>query len=195
MLRLMPIGVAFVLGAAFLTAQSPGEKQPQGQAKQNQKDFSESSIVKRMMAFNKTEDGKLTKEQVTDPRLHRLFDLADANKDGIVTREELMALAARMDVEYGQGGPGGKGFGGPKGSGGKGKGPGGFGGPPQGGEILAPFLQEQLNLTSAQKKQINDLQRQVDGKLAKILTEPQRQQLKDMRDRGPGGFGPPGRSR
>ena len=55
-----------------------------------------------MMTFDKNKDGKLTKDEVTDVRLHRLFDRADANKDGVVTKEELMALAAKLDAEYGQ---------------------------------------------------------------------------------------------
>jgi hypothetical protein len=54
-------------------------------------------------------DGKLTKDEVTDPRLRRFFDQADTNKDGVVTKEELMALAAKIDAEYAQGGFGGKG--------------------------------------------------------------------------------------
>jgi hypothetical protein len=121
MLKLMPLWLAFALVAAELTAQPPGEQVPDPGKKQA-KDYSESSVVTRMLAFNKTKDGKLTKEQVTDTRLHRLFDQADANKDGVVTREELMALAAKIDAEFGQGGPGDKGF---KGKGPKGKGPGG----------------------------------------------------------------------
>jgi hypothetical protein len=217
MWRLVPFWLAFVLVAAQLTAQPPAGQQPQDTGKQA-KDYSDSSIVTRMMAFNKKKDGKLTKEEVTDPRLHRLFDQADTNKDGIVTREELMAVAAKMDAEFGPGGPGGKGPGGkgdkgfggkgekgfggkggpggfkgkgPGGPGGFGGGPGGFGGPPQSGQILPAFLQDQLNLTGDQKKQLNELQKHVDGQLDKILTDQQKQQLKEMRDRGPGGFGPP----
>jgi hypothetical protein len=215
MWKLTPLWLAFVLVAGQLIAQPPAGQQSQAQGKQ--KDYSDSSIVTRMMAFNKKKDGKLTKEEVTDTRLHRLFDQADANKDSVVTREELMALAAKMDAEFGQAGPGGaggpggkggkgfggkgeKGFGGkggpggPKGKGGFGGfGPGGpgFGGPPQPGKVLPNFLQEQLNLTADQRKQLNDLQKQVDSQLERILTDAQRQQLKDMRDRGPGGFGPP----
>ena len=128
-----------------------------------------------MMAFDKNKDGKLTKEEVTDERLHRLFDQADANKDGVVTKEELMALAAKLDEESrrraaaaaaaarragrprrrGPGGPGGRGR---------------FG-PPQPGQILPPFLQEQLKLTADQKKQLDALQKEVDAKLDKILTD------------------------
>ena len=158
------------------------------------------SIVNRMMAFDKNKDGKLTREEITDPRLLRLFDRADANKDGVVTREELVALATEMAAEQDQGG--GKGRrgpgGGPDGPGGPpGGGPGGFdfrGGPPRPGQILPPFLREQLNLTDAQNKQLDALQKEVDSKLDKILTGAQKKQLKEMRKgRGgpPGGFGGP----
>jgi hypothetical protein len=52
-----------------------------------------------------------------------------------------------------------------------------------------------LQLTAEQKKQLATLQSEVDTKLAKILTEEQKKQLKEMRPPGfggPGGFGPPG---
>ncbi len=45
-------------------------------------------LVARMMAFDKDGDGKLTKSEVTDERLHRLFDRADADKDGTVTKAD-----------------------------------------------------------------------------------------------------------
>jgi hypothetical protein len=64
-------------------------------------------------------------------------------------------------------------------------GPGGFGGPPQPGQILPDRLQETLKLTDDQKKQVADLQKEVDAKLAKILTEDQQRQLKEMRNRRP----------
>ncbi|MBI1832780.1 MAG: hypothetical protein HYR84_15165 [Planctomycetes bacterium] len=62
-----------------------------------------------MMAFNKAKDGKLTKTELTDTRLHALFDRADTNKDGVVTREELEALFAKESLPAGKGGPGDKG--------------------------------------------------------------------------------------
>lgn len=148
-------------------------------------------LVAQMMAFDANKDGKLTKDEVTDQRLSRLFDRADANKDGVVTREELTALFTKeMAAGGGFGGPGGPrggGFGGP----------GGFG-PPQPGQILPPFLQTQLDLTDAQKKQVESLQKDVDAKLDRILTADQKKALQEMRQRGPGGpggpggFGPPG---
>jgi hypothetical protein len=183
MLKHCALWLFVFLVIADLAGQQPGQTQ-------------ESSIVTRMMEFNKKKDGKLTREEVTDPRLLRLFDNADANKDGIVTREELQALAAKMTAEFGQddgkggkGGPGGKGDKGPKGKGPKG--PGGFGGG-QPGVILAPFVQDQLNLTDAQRKQVTELQKSVDAKLAQILNDEQKTQLKEMADFGTGGFGPGG---
>jgi hypothetical protein len=153
-------------------------------------------IVKRMMAFDKNKDGKLTRDEITDRRLLRLFDRADADKDGVVTRKELVALATQMVAEvaaeganFGPGNFGPGGFGPPFGQGGKaGKGPGGFGGPPRPGQIMPLFIQNMLQLSDAQKKQVDDLQREVDAKLENILTERQKKQLKEMR-RG-GSFGP-----
>jgi hypothetical protein len=97
----------------------------------------------------------------------------------------------------GPGGPGGPDGGDPpgpgrRGPGGPGRGgPAGFGGPPQPGQILPSFLQDQLNLTADQKKQLEDLQKEVDGKLGKILTDEQKKQLKQMAE-GPGRRGGPG---
>jgi hypothetical protein len=111
-MRPLALSFAAVLGiASWATAQAPNAPK---------QDFANSSIVVKMMAFNKKNDGKLTKDEVTDARLHRLFDMADANKDGIVTKEELIAVAAKLAVEPPPGGP--------KGFGPKGKGP-----PPKGG--------------------------------------------------------------
>ncbi len=135
------------------------------------------AMVARMMAFDKNKDGKLTREEVTDERLQRLFDRADVNKHGYVTREELTALftkelaAEPKEIQFG--------------------GPGGFA-PPQPGVILPPFVQNMLKLTDDQKKQVADLQKEVDTRLDKILTDDQKKQLKSMPSRGPGGRGPGG---
>jgi spore coat protein CotH len=72
-------------------------------------------------------------------------------------------------------------------------GPGGgmfFRGPPP-GEVLPPPIQDMLQLTDAQKKQLAELQKDVDAKLEKMLTDDQKKQLKDLKDRGPGGPGGP----
>jgi hypothetical protein len=49
-----------------------------------------------------------------------------------------------------------------------------------------------LGLTAEQKKQLEELQKDVDTKLGKILTEAQKKQLQEMRPGfGPGGGPPP----
>src|SRR5439155_2785782 len=98
--------------------------QPPGKDKAN-----DSSIVTAILVFDKDKTGKVTKAQVTDVRLHRLFDMADVNKDGVVTREELLELAAKLETEFAQegGGKGGKGGPGGKGKDGKDGGKGGKG--------------------------------------------------------------------
>jgi hypothetical protein len=93
------------------------------------------------------------------------------------------------------GGPGGAGGFAP---GGPGRGgPGGFGGPPEPGQVLSRFAKDRLRLTDEQKKQVEELQKDVDARLAKILTDDQNKELKDLRDApgrgGPGGFGGFGR--
>jgi hypothetical protein len=99
-----------------------------------------------------------------------------------VTPEKDVVWKYRNPVKDGSGG-----FGPPGGR------PGGFGGPPQPGQILSSFLQDMLKLTSDQKKQLAAVQKDVDGRLDKLLTDEQKKQLKDMRvGFGPGGFGPPG---
>ena len=152
------------------------------------------SVVDRLLALDKNKDGKLTKDEVTDQRLQRLFNRADADGDGTVTKEELTVLAKNMQADgpgpggdRGRGGPGG-----PDGLGGPGGGPGGFR-PPQPGVVLPPMLQDRLNLTPEQRDKVQALQADVDRRLNEILNDEQKQQLKDMRDRGPGrGPGGPG---
>jgi Spy/CpxP family protein refolding chaperone len=73
--------------------------------------------------------------------------------------------------------------------------PGGFG-PfqlPRPGEILPGFLQDQLKLTVEQKKKLGELQKDVEAKLAKLLTAEQKKSLDEIRQgKGAFGFGPPG---
>ena len=145
----------------------------------------------RMMAFDANKDGKLTREEVTDERLLRLFERADADKDGTVTKAELVALGEKEHVDDQGGPPGGRpGFGGP--------GFGGPGGPPsRPGEVLSAMFQQRLVLSDEQQEQVAKLQAEVDARLEKILTEDQRSQLRAARQRGPGGpgGGPPGGGR
>jgi hypothetical protein len=67
--------------------------------------------------------------------------------------------------------------------------------PPKTGELLSGFLQQRLNLSADQKKELADFQKDVDARLAKLLTDEQKKTLKDMRERpgfGPGPIGGPG---
>ncbi len=82
------------------------------------------AFVTRMMAFDKNKDGKLTRDEITDERLLRLFDRADADHDGVVTKADLIDLATKMAVDdTGSGRRGGTGGGPDGGFGGPGGGP------------------------------------------------------------------------
>lgn len=158
---LLPIGVLLTV--------SPGLSQPPQTQSSNT-----SAFVDRMMAFDKNHDGKLTREEITDDRLVGLFDRADINHDGVVTKEELETLYSNEAVSNqnrGPGGPGGRG-------GDRGPGRGGFGPPPQPGQLIPGFLRDRLSLNEDQKKQIDALQKEVDAKLDAILTSDQKQQLR-----------------
>ncbi|MDR3636478.1 MAG: EF-hand domain-containing protein [Isosphaeraceae bacterium] len=177
MRRSLIFGVIFLgLGVSFVAAQRPGGGR--GQA-QNSADVD--TFVEQMLAFDKDKDGKIAKAEMTDERLGRLFDRADANKDGVVTKEELTALAARESANNRRGEPG---FGPPP--------PGGpmpFGAP---GQVLPAPLQQRLGLSADQRSRVQRLQKDVDSKLNEILNPEQQAQLRQLRERGPRGFGPPG---
>ena len=60
-------------------------------------------IVARMLQFDKDGDGKLSKEELPE-RMAGMMERGDLNKDGFLTRDELVQLA-RMQVQRGgQGG-------------------------------------------------------------------------------------------
>jgi len=144
-----------------------------------------SDLVTQMMKFDKDGDGMLSRTEITDARLVRLFNRADADKDGTVTKGELEALDAKdpSNPRNSFGGPGGPGgFGGP------------MGGPPKPGEVLPSMIRSRLKLTADQQLQLDELQRDVDARMAKILTDSQKTMLKQMSTRGPGGP-PPGGGR
>jgi hypothetical protein len=175
---------ATALATALLTstASAQGPPGPRGGPPETPESFAD-----RLLAFDQDRDGKLTRAELTDARLSRVFDRADADKDGVVTRAELTALATR-ELADDRNAPG-PGFGGPPG--GFGGPPGGpMGGPPRPGEVLPPMLRQRLGLSAEQSQQLDDLQKDVDARLAKILTTEQRDQLRSMR--GPGGPGGPG---
>jgi len=103
---------ATLLLGAFMLLEA--DAQPGGSKRETATQFAD-----RLFEFDKNKDGKLTKDEVTDTRLHALFERADANNDGTVTREELESLFTRESLpDKGGFGPGDK-----KGPKGKGKGP------------------------------------------------------------------------
>jgi hypothetical protein len=64
-------------------------------------------LVRRIMAFDRNGDGKVTKDELPE-RLHHLIELGDANGDGALDRDELTQLAEKMRrAGPSAGGPGG----------------------------------------------------------------------------------------
>ncbi|CAN5467693.1 hypothetical protein BH10PLA2_BH10PLA2_21120 [soil metagenome] len=57
--------------------------------------------------------------------------------------------------------------------------------------VFPPDVRDSLNLSAEQEKQIDDLEKEVRGKIEKILTAQQRRTLSQARPRGPGGPGGP----
>ena len=51
---------------------------------------------------------------------------------------------------------------------------------------MPTFVQEQLKLTDAQKKDLAAMQKDLDAKLDKLLTDEQKKAYKEMKERGPG---------
>lgn len=93
-------------------------------------------IVERILSFDKNKDGKVTKDELPE-RMQDLIAKGDTNKDRALDKDEIKALAAKLEQEGlppgfdGRGGPGGRGGRGPDGRGGRGGPGGGF--PPGGG--------------------------------------------------------------
>lgn len=78
-------------------------------------------LVDRVMAFDKNQDGKITKEELPE-RMANLLEHGDANHDGSLDKQELSTLATQASVNDRPG---------PRGGGRGGRG--GRGGPPPGG--------------------------------------------------------------
>ena len=159
----MRIRSAIVLAfACLLTAQRPPAESPD-------------SFVADMMAFDSNHDGRLSRSEISDSRLLRLFDRADSNHDGFVTPEELLNLSRKESAEFvpNRGGPGGP--------------------PMRMGQLIPEPMQRSLDLTEDQKTKLAALQSRIDSELKLILTDQQRERLNNFDPRGPGGPGGPGR--
>jgi hypothetical protein len=68
----------------------------------------------------------------------------------------------------------------------------GSGDPAAPGRIFTSAQQDTLKLSDGQRKRLEELQKELDGRLETLLTEDQKRQLQTMRER-PGGGGGPGR--
>lgn len=173
-------------------ARQPGRRGPQNQsgatanqgpASQGTSDRRVTAAVRQLLQMDENRDGVLTKEEVTDTRLHDMLNEADRNQDGQVNSSELnnyfsAQLGLRSNTESGmRQGPGS----GPP------MGPGGMARP---GTILPDFLAEQLQLSDRQAEELKQLQAEVDKRLQEILTEDQWKQLAAPPNGGPqSGFG------
>jgi len=75
-------------------------------------------------------------------------------------------------------------------------GPGGFASLPLPGQLISASTAKVLKPTAEQQKQLDDLQKEVDSTLEKLLSTNQKREFKEARERvgrgGPFGFGPPG---
>ena len=100
--------------------------------------FDPAAMVDRIFQADKNDDGKIAKDEADD-RMLQMFDRADADKDGFMTREEVQKMFEQGPPEGGPGGP--PGFGGPGGGpGGPGGGPGGPGGGRGGPERMMAMM-------------------------------------------------------
>jgi Spy/CpxP family protein refolding chaperone len=133
-------------------------------------------IVERILSFDKNKDGKVTKDELPE-RMQDLIAKGDTNKDGALDKEEIKKLATDLARDGSFPGFGPRGFG-----------PGGAPpGRPAPGTVLPPFVRSQLKLTAEQEKLVADLENETQTKLMKILTDEQKKQLEEARQRGPGG--------
>ncbi|QDV70713.1 hypothetical protein Poly24_44390 [Rosistilla carotiformis] len=132
--------------------------------------------------------------------ISQLFDHADTNRDGSLTKQELsVAMQTMQSMRGGQRrGPGGPG--GPPPQGGPLGGEmgqqqpgqeGHHGPPPRPGQLIPDFVVQSLSLTERQTKQLTALQTTVDKRLAAILNDEQLVALQQP-PQGPQGHGAPG---
>jgi len=129
----MPAATA---GVQQLGAQPPGGGRPGGPGgpveATGRREATVDEFVARLLSLDTDKDGKLQKSEVGDARLHALLTRVDADRNGVVTQDEMWTLFAKESAELAKsrgmrgpgGGPGGFPGGGPRG-------PGGRGGPPR----------------------------------------------------------------
>src|SRR5262245_24614012 len=181
--RVSRVGTALlVLGlAALVSAQEPGQKEPGGPpGSRIQKKTYEFKEAGKEMEYALFVPSRYDKEKKT-PLIVALHGLG-GNPQQMIRSRGLTDLAeqygyivaAPMGYNssgwYGAQGPGA----------GLGRPAAGFGAPP--GTVLSSRVQEDLKLTDEQKKKIEEIQKDVEARIQKVLTEEQNKQLKDLKD-------------
>ena len=104
-----------LFNAPMLFSQPPGGGRGPGRGEQQTRTLSQDDQIAVIMAFDADKDGRLTKVELIDVRLLRLFNKVDASKKGFITIDELTAFLtkeASTKQAGGRGGPG-SGRGGP----------------------------------------------------------------------------------
>jgi poly(3-hydroxybutyrate) depolymerase len=189
--RLLRVGAALlaVSLAGLGSAQEPAQKQPGGPSSSRiQKKTYDFKEAGKEMEYALFVPSRYDKEKKT-PLIVALHGLGGnpqqiIRSGGLTDQAEKYGYIVVAPMGYNSGGwygaqgPG-RGFGRPGG---------GFGTPP--GTVLSPRVQADLKLTDEQKKKFEELQKEVDANIQKILTEEQNKQLKNLKDnagRGPGG--------
>jgi poly(3-hydroxybutyrate) depolymerase len=186
---LLALGFATLVSAQEPKKQEP-DKTPSSGTQKRTYDFKEAG---KQMEYALFIPSKFDKEKKT-PLLIALHGLGGnpqqmIRSQGLTEQAEKYGyiVVAPMGYNssgwYGSRGPGGGGFGAP---GGKGA-PGGIVTPP--GTVLSSRVQDNLKLTDEQKKKFEELQKEVDAKVQKILTEDQNKQLKDLKENAGRGIG------
>jgi hypothetical protein len=158
-------------------------------------------IVSRLLSFDRNRDGALTRNEISDTRLIPIFERYDSNKDASLTREEIIAgaeadspgsttaepVASQPPATFGSEGrpmisrPTGVGGGGAPTPVTKANNP--SAAFPDGlsrvGQVVPDDIKEALELSDKQKKQIDDLEKDIASRLDRILNAKQAQLLKD----------------
>jgi hypothetical protein len=88
---LAPASVAGLVLVGASMAQPPGQVEGPTTRLIGPRGISVDEMVERIMAFDKTKKGKVTKEELPE-RMHHLIALGDTNKDGALDKDEIRKL-------------------------------------------------------------------------------------------------------
>jgi hypothetical protein len=102
----------FVWAEATASAQPPSAPPPRQRGNRGLANVN--ALAARMMTLDTDGDGRISRKELTDERLHSLFERADTDDDGMLSREEItdcftkeLAVAERAQRSRPPGGRGG----------------------------------------------------------------------------------------